>query len=116
MQITLRTETKRVGWLLVKGVVLTPILSELLAAKDTALSQSQRVCCEVMTTGRDFALIGCCEERTIHKLSKFKEEDILRIRAKYANGDATQVELAAEYHCKQPIISAIVNRKTWKHI
>jgi hypothetical protein len=51
-----------------------------------------------------------------HKLSKFKEEDILRIRAKYANGDATQVELAAEYHCKQPIISAIVNRKTWKHI
>lgn len=46
--------------------------------------------------------------------SKLTNEQVLAIRANLKN--KSQGELAKEYGIVQGIISAIINRKTWKHI
>lgn len=48
--------------------------------------------------------------------AKFTDDDIRAIRSVYANHEATQVELAQRYNVRQTTISAIVLRKTWKHL
>jgi hypothetical protein len=49
-------------------------------------------------------------------LSALTEAQVLEIRAKYAAGGITQVQLAAEYRIVQSGISSILRRETWKHI
>jgi hypothetical protein len=51
-----------------------------------------------------------------HKQAKLKEADVLKIRADYAVGDISQQSLADGYGVSQAVISAIVLRKTWRHI
>lgn len=48
--------------------------------------------------------------------TKLQPEHVLDIRARYAQGNIKQDELAAEYKVDQGNISAIVTRKSWKHI
>ena len=47
-----------------------------------------------------------------HHKSKLTEVQVLEIR----NSDLSQKELTILYNVKQPLISAIINRKKWKHI
>lgn len=47
-------------------------------------------------------------------LAKLTEDDVRAIRAAYPA--VKQVVLAARYGVSQPVISAILLRKTWKHI
>jgi hypothetical protein len=48
--------------------------------------------------------------------TKLTEDDVRRIRAKYAAKEATQTTLAAEFGVGSSTISLIVNRKRWSHI
>lgn len=48
--------------------------------------------------------------------AKFTDTEVLRIRAEYAAGIKDQMVLSVEYGVSQPCISAIVLRKTWKHL
>jgi predicted XRE-type DNA-binding protein len=47
-----------------------------------------------------------------HHKSKLTEVQVLEIR----NSHLSQKELTILYNVKQPLISAIINRKKWKHI
>ena len=47
-----------------------------------------------------------------HHKSKLNETQVLEIR----NSNLSQKELTKLYNVKQPLISAIINRKKWKHI
>jgi hypothetical protein len=47
--------------------------------------------------------------------AKLTEADVLEIREQYKDG-AKQTHLASKYGVGQDAISAIVNRKTWRHI
>lgn len=49
-------------------------------------------------------------------LAKLTNEKVREIRRRYRPRVVTQAALAAEYGVNQTKISAIVNRKTWKHI
>ncbi len=49
-------------------------------------------------------------------LSKLTAEQVIQIRFEYKNTNITQKELAVKYNIKQPEISDIIKRKTWKHI
>lgn len=47
--------------------------------------------------------------------AKFKEWQVLEIRAKYKTGKYTQRQLRNEYDCSKSTISCIINRKTWRY-
>ncbi len=47
--------------------------------------------------------------------ARLNEGTVAEIRRRYAVGER-QAELAAEYGVRQTNISAIVNRRTWKHV
>lgn len=49
-------------------------------------------------------------------LSRLNSEQVLEIRRRYAQGGVSQSVLAAEFGVKQPNISEIIIRKTWKHL
>jgi predicted Zn-ribbon and HTH transcriptional regulator len=55
-----------------------------------------------------------------HPLAKLTEDQVLEIRSKYVrdlkNRAQRQLFLAREYGVDQGVISAIIRRKTWKHI
>jgi hypothetical protein len=51
-----------------------------------------------------------------HGLSKLTEADVMQIRATYAAGGIFQKNLADQYGVTPPVISHIINRKTWTHI
>src|SRR5699024_7512668 len=48
--------------------------------------------------------------------AKLSEEDIENIRAKYAEGNVTQHQLAEEYDVHQVHISRIISGKEWTHV
>lgn len=48
--------------------------------------------------------------------SKLNEEDVIKIRYLYSNGNITQRELAKMFNVTQPNIKEIVNFRTWKHL
>lgn len=48
--------------------------------------------------------------------AKFSDADILEIRKKWDNKEASQSELAKQYGVKRNTINQIVNRKRWTHI
>ena len=52
----------------------------------------------------------------LHKMSKFKDENILEIRALYASGKYSQADLSRKYEVCGPCIHNIVKRKSWKHL
>lgn len=50
-------------------------------------------------------------------MAKLTADKVREIRQKYATGKYTLLDLAQEYHCKsQGSLSAIINRKKWRHI
>lgn len=51
-----------------------------------------------------------------HYNSKFKEEDILNMRAMYASGKYTQKQIAEIYGERSGCINRIIKRLRWKHI
>jgi hypothetical protein len=51
-----------------------------------------------------------------HGMVKITEEQVLAIRQRYENKEATQRQLAKEFGLHQTTISLIVRRKKWKHI
>ncbi len=48
--------------------------------------------------------------------AKLTEKDVLVIRTRYAAGGITQPALAVEYGVSAPVITNIINRKSWRHI
>jgi hypothetical protein len=50
-----------------------------------------------------------------HPLSRFTEEDVLDMRRRFAAGES-QGQIAKLYATGQPVVQAIVRRKTWTHI
>jgi len=44
------------------------------------------------------------------------EEDVVGIRAAYASGSTTMVDLAKLHGCDWTTIRSVVNRRTWKHL
>jgi hypothetical protein len=48
--------------------------------------------------------------------SKLSEEDVRTIRELYAAGGRSQQSIADEYKISQPVVSAIIRRKWWKHV
>ena len=48
--------------------------------------------------------------------AKLTETQVLAIRTWFATGGISQGELAVRYRVSQPVISAIIRRKTWRHI
>lgn len=51
-----------------------------------------------------------------HGVAKLTENQVLMIRARYANGGITQKSLATEIGIDQTLVSMIVMRKIWRHI
>jgi len=51
----------------------------------------------------------------LHHNNKFAEMDITSMREMYAKG-YTQDEIATIFNTSQPVVSAIVNHKRWKHL
>lgn len=50
------------------------------------------------------------------KTTKFKDEDIIKIRKEYDSGKYTRKELAEYYGVATSTMSYIIDRKTWTHI
>lgn len=48
--------------------------------------------------------------------TKLTEQKVRTIRRRYANGVATETELADHYDVSQACISKILNRITWKSV
>ena len=48
--------------------------------------------------------------------AKLTEGDVIEIRRLYTAGDCSQRKIAEAFGVSQPMISDIVNRKTWKHV
>lgn len=51
-----------------------------------------------------------------HHNSKLRESDVVKIREKYTETNATQGEIADEFGVNQSTIWEIVNHKTWKNV
>ncbi len=51
-----------------------------------------------------------------HAQAKLTADEVLQIRARYAEGNVYQRVLAVEFGVEQTLISAIVRRKIWRHI
>ena len=51
-----------------------------------------------------------------HPNSKLSEEDVMKIRERYARGDISQQSLAEEFGVSQFTVSTIVRRKWWKQV
>lgn len=51
-----------------------------------------------------------------HGRAELNAGEVTEIRAKYAQGERTQVSLAREYGISQPHTSAIIRRCAWRHI
>lgn len=64
-------------------------------------------CADKMSKGRHVPVQGVMNGR-----AKFTEDDVRRIRA----DTRPQAEIAADYGVKQPRISSIQTRRTWRHI
>ena len=58
----------------------------------------------------------CSPIGEVHPASRLKEKDVLAIRVAVASGKATQAAEAKKYGVSQVCISALVRRKTWKHL
>jgi DNA-binding MarR family transcriptional regulator len=48
--------------------------------------------------------------------SLLTEADVRSMRLRYAQGGISQEKLAAEFGIRQTAVSAIVRRKTWRHV
>lgn len=69
----------------------------------------------------DDNLKDCAAKHRMHpgertNSAKLTAQQITELRLRYANGDANQYQLAAEYGVVQPVISRIIRRHTWKHV
>jgi len=51
-----------------------------------------------------------------HGMARLTEDSVRAIRTDYIPGIVTQKSLAEKYKVLQPLISAIVRRKLWRHI
>lgn len=51
-----------------------------------------------------------------HHCARLDERKVKAIRERYALGGVRQADLANEFGVSQPVISAVILRKTWKHI
>ena len=51
-----------------------------------------------------------------HSQNKLKEQDVRMIIYMYRTGEFTQKEIGNIYNVCQGNISAIINKKTWRHI
>lgn len=51
-----------------------------------------------------------------HGLSKLTDSQVIEMRALYASGNYKQKDLAEKYGVSGPVVSAIVNNKTWTHL
>lgn len=51
-----------------------------------------------------------------HHNSKFTEKDILKIRELFDSGKMREVDLCEHYNVKQSTMSAILLKRTWKHV
>jgi predicted transcriptional regulator len=49
-------------------------------------------------------------------LAKLTDDAVREIRRRYAEGGISQQQLANEYSVHQTKISAVVTRKTWRHV
>ena len=56
---------------------------------------------------------GSGERHALHKLT---DEKVARIRAIYAQGGVSQIELATEYGVDESVISRAITGRTWKHV
>lgn len=52
----------------------------------------------------------------LNPAAKITEADVRKIRALYATGQYRQIDLARRFGLTQWPISAIIRRKTWKHV
>ncbi len=46
----------------------------------------------------------------------FTNNQVLKIREDYINGNCSYSTLAKEYNCSKPAIASIIKRRTWKHV
>jgi len=51
-----------------------------------------------------------------HALAKLTDEDVQKIRRRYAEGQGTYVSLADQYNVSSGTISAIIRGITWRHL
>lgn len=49
-------------------------------------------------------------------ISKLTADEVRVIRERYASGAESQQRIADEYGVSQPVVSAIIRRKTWRHV
>ena len=84
------------------------------AAKGKPKSEEARKNMSIARTGKKHKNGGPKGERAA--TSKLTEKQVLEIRDRYKNGGITQKQLGIEYGVSDPVISYIINRKTWKHI
>jgi hypothetical protein len=48
--------------------------------------------------------------------NKLNEEQVLEIRARYANGETNKSQLAREYGVSNPLIGFIIRGQSWRHL
>lgn len=53
---------------------------------------------------------------SIHRKAKLTTIKVVQLREKYATGDYTQTELAAEFGISQPTLTKIVRGQIWKWV
>lgn len=65
---------------------------------------------------QDMVRKGRCAMGETHPQTKFKKDDIIKIRKLYATGKFTQREIARRFEVKRPAISRILSGKRWGHV
>lgn len=65
---------------------------------------------------KDAAAKGRTSRGEGRPLAKLTEEQVLEIRALYAKGGITHVELASRFNVSPSLIGAVIQGKRWKHI
>lgn len=56
------------------------------------------------------------KRRGTHNTVKLTPDSVREIRKRYATGNYTQTDLGREYGIRQDGISAVITRRTWKHV
>lgn len=51
-----------------------------------------------------------------HGRAKLTEEKVREIRRRYAAGGVSYLDLANEYDLSNGTISAVISRRTWRHV
>ena len=51
-----------------------------------------------------------------HAAAKITSSQVIKIREIYSNKEATQKQIAKHFGISQPLVSAIIMKKLWKHI